>query len=238
MGLLRRQVEERTQRLADEMKGRQRAESQRALESERRRIAQDLHDEIGATLTEIRFLSAPSKSRDATVPESTRLQLREISEKSNQMVSSLDEIVWAVNPSNDSLPNLANYLCHLAEEFFVTANMRFRLDLDQALPQVILTSEVRHNLYLVVREALNNVMKHSHAAEARLRIHCRGDALEIAVEDDGRGFNAQDVTLRKRNGLSNMQARLAKIGGVFECQSQPGQGTVCRIRLPLPLPPA
>ena len=168
--LLRRQVEERTLQLTSEIKSREQAEHQRALEAERARIAQDLHDDLGATLTEIRFLGAV-KSRDSLMPETTRNQLREISEKSRQLVSSLDEIVWAVNPANDSLPSLASYLRHVAEEFFRTTEIRYRLDVDQSLPAVALTSEMRHNLYLVVREALNNIAKHSRATEAWLRIH-------------------------------------------------------------------
>jgi signal transduction histidine kinase len=150
------------------------------------------------------------------------------------MVSSLDEIVWAVNPANDSLPNLANYLCHLAEEFFRATGMRCRLDVAQSLPGAILTSEVRHALYLVVREALNNIAKHSQATEAWLRIHYHEQerALRIVIEDNGRGFSriADD---QSRNGLSNMQSRLKKLGGEFECDSQIGKGTICRVYLPL-----
>lgn len=226
--LLHRQVEERTSQLASEIKGREQAEYQRALEAERTRIAQDLHDELGATLTEIRFLGAV-KSRDPSDVEGMRSHLGEVSEKSHQMVSSLDEIVWAVNPANDFLPNLANYLCHLAEEFFRTAEMRCRLDVDEVLPPLALTSEVRHSLYLVVREGLNNIARHSGATGAWLRIHYRERALRIVIEDNGRGF----ADAQAGNGLSNMRSRIKKIGGTFECDSRPGRGTVCRIHLPL-----
>jgi signal transduction histidine kinase len=224
--LLHRQVEERTSQLASEIKGREQAEYQRALEAERTRIAQDLHDELGATLTEIRFLGAV-KSRDPSAVEDLRSHLKEVSEKSHQMVSSLDEIVWAVNPANDYLPNLANYLCHLAEEFFRTAEMRCRLDVDEVLPPLALTSEVRHSLYLVVREALNNIARHSGATEAWLRIHHREQVLRIVIEDNGCGF----ADAQAGNGLSNMRFRIKKIGGIFECDSRPKQGTVCRIHL-------
>ena len=232
--LLRRQVDERTLQLTAEIKSRQQVEHQHALEAERSRIAQDLHDDLGATLTEIRFLSAV-KGRDILVPEATRSQLREVSEKSRQMVSSLDEIVWAVNPANDSLPSLASYLCHLTEEFFRSTDTRYRLDVDEMLPPVALTSEVRHNLYLVVREALNNIAKHSQATEAWLRIHWKDRMLHIVVEDNGCGFVGQDsvASVNGGNGLSNMRRRLEKIGGRFECDTRPGAGTVCRINLPL-----
>jgi signal transduction histidine kinase len=229
--LLRRQVEERTDQLAFEIKGREQAEYQRALEAERTRIAQDLHDELGATLTEIRFLGAV-KSRYPSAVEDMRSHLKEISEKSHQMVSSLDEIVWAVNPANDSLPNLASYLCHVAEEFFRASEIRCRLDMDEVLPTLSLSAEVRHSLYLVVREALNNVAKHSHAKEAWLRIHYQEKALRLVVEDNGRGFEVV-TDGPARNGLSNMRSRLKKIGGDFQYDSKPGRGTICRIELPL-----
>jgi signal transduction histidine kinase len=232
--LLRRQVEERTRQLASEIKGREQAEYQRALEAERTRIAQDLHDELGATLTEIRFLGAV-KSRYPSALEDMRSHLKEVSEKSHQMVSSLDEIVWAVNPANDSLPNLASYLCHVAEEFFRVSEIRCRLDMDEVLPPVSLSSEVRHSLYLVVREALNNVAKHSRAKEAWLRIHYQEKALRLVVEDDGRGFEvAADGPAR--NGLGNMRSRLKNIGGDFQYESKLGRGTICRIELPLAWP--
>ena len=229
--LLHRQVEERSSQLAAEIKSREQAERAHALEEERARIARDLHDELGATLTEIRFLGAV-KGRDSLVPPATRTQLMEVSEKSRQMVSSLDEIVWAVNPANDSLPSLASYLRHVAEEFFRATEARCRLDVDQSLPPIPLTSEVRHNVYLVVREALNNIAKHAQAAEVWLRIHWRQDVLRIVIEDNGRGFTLTD-TASERNGLANMRNRLEKIGGQFEYESQPGSGTICRISLPL-----
>lgn len=227
--LLHRQVEERTLQLTSEIKSREEAERRRILEAERVRIAQDLHDELGATLTEIRFLSAV-KGRDLLVPQVTRSQLMVVSEKARQMVSSLDEIVWAVNPANDSLPSLANYFCHLTGEFFRTTEVRCRLDVDEALPPITLTSEVRHNLYLVVRESLNNIAKHSKATEAWLRIHWKDQGLDIVIEDNGCGFNR--TTIISGNGLINMRRRLDKIGGRFECNTRRDSGTVCRIYLP------
>jgi signal transduction histidine kinase len=227
--MLRRQVEERTMQLAAEIRSREKAERRRALEEERARIAQDLHDDLGATLTEIRFLSAV-ESRDSLVPENTRSQLIEVSEKSRQMVSSLDEIVWAVNPANDTLPSLMSYLRHVAEEFFRATPVRCRLDVELAPPPVSLNSEIRHNLYLAVREALNNVAKHSRATEVWLRIHWRDRTLHIVIEDNGCGFTGPDADA-SGNGLRNMGRRLEKIGGRFECVSRPGSGTACRIHL-------
>jgi signal transduction histidine kinase len=231
---LRHQVEERSIQLTTEIQRREQIERQRALEEERARIAQDLHDDLGAALTQIRFLSAV-ESRDAAVPEGTRSRLRQVSEKSHHLVTSLDEIVWAINPANDSLPKLANYLCHVAEEFFLTTPIRCRLDVDESLPSLALTSEVRHNLYLSVREGLNNIAKHSGATEVWLRILWKAGALHIIIEDNGCGF-VEAEALAAGQGLPNMRRRLEKIGGRFESVSNPGSGTSCQIWLPLRFP--
>lgn len=226
--LLHKQVEERSSQLTAEVRRREQTERQRELEQERARIARDLHDDLGATLTQIRFLSAV-ESRDSQVPEGTRERMGQISEKSHEMVASLDEIVWAVNPVNDSMPHLANYLCHFADEFFRPTPIRCRVDVDDSLPQASFTSEVRHNLFLAVREAMNNVSKHSQATEAWLRVRFRESELRIVVEDNGRGFML--TTASSGEGLANMRQRLEKIGGRFEIKTQPGGGTVCEFRL-------
>jgi signal transduction histidine kinase len=150
------------------------------------------------------------------------------------MVASLDEIVWAVNPANDSLASLATYCCQFAEEFFRPTAIRCRLDVSDALPQVPLTSEVRHNLYLAVRETLNNVLKHSRATEVWLRFQWHNQALRIAFEDNGCGCGVTSSSAgTSGDGLANLRCRLEKIGGHFEMDSQAGAGTTCRIWLPL-----
>ncbi len=229
--ILRRQVESRSRQLAVEIRRREQTERRQAMEEERTRIAQDLHDDLGATLTEIRFLSAVGCG-DSDVSPEIRKQFQEVSEKSRQMVASLDEIVWAVNPANDSLTGLESYLHHVVDEFFRGTPIRCRLDVDDALPNVMLNSEVRHNLYLAVREALNNIAKHAEAAEAWLRIRWSENILHITVEDNGCGFSVENAD-SSGNGLQNMRQRLEKIGGHFECEARPGDGTVCRMTLPL-----
>ena len=236
IALLRRQVEERSNQLAAEIRRHEHTERQRELETERTRIARDLHDDLGATLTQIRFLSAV-ESRDSQLPEATRNRLGQVTEKSREMVASLDEIVWAVNPANDSLPSVANYLCHFAQEFFQPTPIRCRLDVDDGLPPVPLTSEVRHNLYLAVREALNNIAKHSKATEVWLRIHFLPPGkLNLVIEDNGRGFTPLTAT-PSGDGLINMRERLQKIGGNFEYETRPGSGVICRLTLPVDLGP-
>ncbi|HYG23903.1 MAG TPA: ATP-binding protein [Verrucomicrobiae bacterium] len=228
---LHRKVEERTAQLASEIHKRERTEKQRALEEERSRIARDLHDDLGAALTQIRFLSA-IESRDVAVPSGTRSRLEQVSEKSRQLVASLDEIVWAINPANDSLANLASYLCHVAVELFATTPIRCRLDVEESLPPLSLTTEVRHNVYLAVREALNNVAKHSKATEAWFKLRCRDNVLEISVEDNGQGIQGL-AAVDAGEGLRNMRQRMESAGGHFACESRENSGTVCRMSLPL-----
>ena len=122
----------------------------------------------------------------------------------------------------------------MAEEFFRITEISCRFDIDKSLPAVVLTSEVRHNLYLSVLEAMNNGAKHSQATEIWLRIHWREQTLHLEVEDNGVGFMAPESLAG--NGLANMQRRLAKIGGCFQYDSRPGFGTICRMSLPLPDP--
>jgi signal transduction histidine kinase len=227
---LHRKVEERSVQLSAEIHRREQIERQRALEEERARIAQDLHDDLGAALTQIRFLSAV-ESRDEAVPEGTRSRLRQVTEKSRHLVASLDEIVWAINPANDSLPKLVNYLSHVAEEFFTSTPIRCRLDVEETFPEVSLTSEVRHNVYLATRESLNNIAKHSQATEVWLRFKWSEGALQISIEDNGRGF--VEPAAAQGEGLLNMRRRMEKIGGRFEFLSTPGTGTISRIWLPL-----
>jgi signal transduction histidine kinase len=228
--ILRRQVEKRTRELAVEIKRREQTDRQRVIEGERSRIARDLHDALGAALTQIRFLSIRG-SRAPEMPEKSRAQLVRISEKSFEMVSSLDEIVWAVNPANDSLDKLVPYLCHIAEDFFSNSPIRCRLDVDENFPYAPLTSEVRHDLYLAVREVLNNTAKHSRATEVWFRIHWQNHAIRITIEDNGRGFLPPDPP--NGDGLANVRHRLEKIGGCFQFETQLGSGTICRLWLPV-----
>jgi signal transduction histidine kinase len=177
------------------------------------------------------------ESRDVQLPESTRSRLGQVTEKSREMVASLDEIVWAVNPANDSLPSVANYLCHFAQEFFQPTPIRCRLDVQDGLPPAPLTSEVRHHLYLAVREALNNIAKHSEATEVWLRIHFLPPGkLSLVIEDNGRGF-ILPAGAPAGNGLTNMRERLEKIGGSFEYETRPGGGVICHLGLPVQTEP-
>jgi signal transduction histidine kinase len=140
----------------------------------------------------------------------------------------MDEIVWTINPRNDTLDHLANYIFQYAQEYFQDTGTSCRLDVPAQLPDRPVTTEVRHNLFMAVKEALNNVLKHSGATEARIGLGVADGRLTITVSDNGRGFSVSEAH-SKGEGLGNMKRRLEQIGGRLELESQRGQGT--RIRM-------
>ena len=209
----------------------ERLEMQQATERERTRIAQDLHDDLGTSLTEISLLSAVARSPSAAAHE-VQDNLETIADKTLGMVKALDEIVWSANPKNDTVRNLINYLCFFAQEFLQPTAIRCRLDVPSGLPDTPLDAEQRHTLFLVVKEALANAAKHSAASELWLRATIAEKLLAIAVEDNGKGL-VPAAADSSRSGLSNMQARMARLGGRCELGNLPGHGTVVRFELPL-----
>jgi signal transduction histidine kinase len=148
------------------------------------------------------------------------------------VIDHIGEIIWAINPRNDSLDNLIAYIRQYAGNFFEALPIRCRYDLPEHLPPQTLTSEARRNLFLVTKEALNNILKHAEAKEVQIKMALHGDDLELSIEDNGKGFCQQEVS-RFGNGLKNMKKRMADIGGQFEISSRPGEGTVIKIRLRL-----
>lgn len=208
-----------------------RLEQQNALARERSRIAQDLHDDLGANLTEISFLST-LLARQAG-PDGGAAHLGQIHRTARHLLQALDEIVWATNPKNDTLDSLLGYLAHFAQEFLGTVNIACRLDLPAQPPPIRLSAELRHNLFLAVKEALNNAVKYSAATEIWIRLSLEAGEIMLSVEDNGRGFVPEEVQ-GDGNGLLNMSQRLAAVGGRFEIRSAPGQGTSVRFRIPRP----
>lgn len=201
------------------------------VERERARIASDLHDDLGASLTEVNFLG--TLAADAVENGPLRQRMIGIVERVQRMAKSLDEIVWTVNPANDTLSSTANYLCSRTEESLRAAGIRCRLSVDEALPKMVLDSDVRHQLLLAVNEAVNNVMKHSGSADCHVAIAVKGGILSIAVEDSGRGFDPAAAKNSERSGLANFRKRMESIGGSCKITSSPGGGT--RVELTVPL---
>jgi signal transduction histidine kinase len=229
--VLRRQVVERTRQLETQIQERQRAERQRLIELERTRVAQDLHDELGATLTEVSMLGA--LARTPSLPaESKERYLDQLTRVSRSLVATLDEIVWAVNPKYDSVASLASYYSLFAQRFLNLADMACRLQVADSFPATPLDSRLRHGVFLAFREALNNAVRHSGATEVRIAMEVVANQLNIAVADNGKGF-ALGANLPGSDGMASMQQRMQKLGGACEIMSQPGVGTTVTFRLPL-----
>ncbi|MGA2853074.1 MAG: two-component regulator propeller domain-containing protein [Verrucomicrobiota bacterium] len=219
----------------------ERAERQRDIERERTRIARDIHDDLGAQLTRINLLSQTTQRSMDNKPQTTK-NLDQICTTARQLTRAMDEIVWAVDPQHDTLDSLATYLGKLIHETLGDSGIRCRLDFPVHLPAQPVTAEARHNLFLAVKEALHNVLKHSGATEVQLAFAVEGAAFTMKVSDNGRGFDAaapNDASLingqlrPRRNGLANMRQRLREIGGRCEIHSEPGRGTQIVFSLPL-----
>ncbi len=219
-----------------------RLEQERALERERTRIAQDLHDIMGARMCRISFLSEHARLSQ-TVPVELQEEIRSISDESREVLQSLDEIVWAVNPQKDTLDHLVSYIGQYAQEYFRRTGIECELEIPPQLPVQSLSSQSRHHLFLAVHEALTNILKHSGATRARITMACRGPEFEIAVSDNGSGFdpvyhesNSPSSAAGFCNGLDNMRRRLEELGGRCRVESQPGQGTTIRFELSFDVP--
>ena len=204
----------------------QRLEQQAALDKERARIARDMHDEVGAKLTRLSLLSEMAGD-NPDVPSSARSEVRELSETARETIRSFEEIVWAVNPRNDTLADLVHYLCRYVEDYFEGSPVQCGYDLPPEIPSTALSTEVRHEVFLAAKEAFNNVLKHAGAKHVQVQLVLAADKFQIVIEDNGCGFDM--ATPPKRvgggNGLENMRERLRSVGGGFECVSQPNHGT-------------
>ena len=216
-----------------------RLEQQQLLERERMRIARDMHDEMGSKLTKISFLSEHAQV-DAKAGGPLAEKIESIAQTSRELLQTMDEIVWVVNPRNDTLENLVAYLGHYAVEYFQNTPIECEMQLPPEIPPCPLSSEVRHNLFLTFEEALNNVLKHSAATKVSVEMTVAAAECSVKITDNGKGFTVPgspaDVPARGGrggNGLKNMRQRLADIGGECLIVSQPGDGTTVTIRIHL-----
>lgn len=211
------------------------AEQQQALERERMRIARDMHDEMGSKLTKISFLSERAEMEAAAGPVSK--YTTPIAETSRQLLKTMDQIVWVVNPRNDTLENLTAYLCQYAMEYFQNTSVECEVRLPPEIPHHPLSSEQRHNVLLTFEEALNNLLKHSGASRVKVEISVTAFEFDLTISDNGKGFDlaAPSHTRGGRggNGLKNMRQRLSVIGGECLVTSRAGAGTTITFRVPL-----
>jgi len=212
------------------------------LQRERIRISQDIHDEIGSKLAKISYLS-DAVTRETAETNISAGKIISIAHTSRDLLSSLDRTVWAVNPSNDSLEQLVNYLGQYATEYFQDTPIQCQLQLPRSLPAITFFSEVRHDVLLAFEEVLSNIVKHSGATSVQVRMTLTDAIFEVFVEDNGSGFATKKFTTHAadtsnklavpRHGLTGLQRRLTNVGGRYELKSESGGGTSVRFIIPL-----
>jgi signal transduction histidine kinase/ligand-binding sensor domain-containing protein len=211
-------------------------ERESAVARERARIAQNIHDDVGASLTRISLLT------QAGIPHSPDAEnLNRIYETAREITRSLDEIVWAVNPQDDTLESFASYLTDFAQKFLDVAGIRCRLAIPAALPAIPLSSETRHHLFLCCREALNNVVRHAGASEVVIQLALQERSLLLAISDNGHGLPTSATAASpdrssSGHGLANLQERMRRLGGQCTVQSSSSGGTIVTLTVTLPSP--
>jgi len=198
-------------------------EHQATLDKERARIARDLHDDLGGSLTQAGLLLDMSLNNLAPGDQAAD-GMKKCSTLVRQVAASVDEIIWAINPHNDTTSYLVDYTSQYVVEFLHAAGVHCRVDLPDRIPSQTISPEVRHNLFLVVKEALNNIARHAGATEVHLTINADATRLNIIIEDNGRGF-AKAPDSATANGLRNMRQRMEEIGGRFHLESKADTGT-------------
>jgi signal transduction histidine kinase len=206
--------------------------TQTALAAERRRIARDMHDEVGARLSQILMLQN-TFAHEHTLPEPAREEMRQLTQNTEQAITSLDEVVWTVNPQSDTLASMAEFLAHYASGYLHPAQLACRIHIPIDWPALEVRSAVRHELVAAFKEALHNVVKHAQAHEVTVTLALEAGAFIVTVADDGRGLPETPGGPGK-DGLANMKSRLATIGGTCEFLPRATGGTEVRMRVPLP----
>ncbi len=209
-------------------------EHERAMERERARISQDMHDEVGSSLSEISILSELVK-QDLRNPEAAAARAQQISDRSGDVIQNIGEIIWALNPKNDPVESLIAYLRRYAVRYLGLACIRCTFLAPEEIQAYHLTSAVRRNVFLVVKEALHNIVKHSAASEVTISLKIPDSTMEIRIQDNGKGFVPEE-SAEAGNGLSSMKKRAADIGGTVVIESQTGCGTTVVLSVSMPGP--
>ncbi|MBI1841551.1 MAG: hypothetical protein HYR88_11960 [Verrucomicrobia bacterium] len=206
-------------------------EKRHALERERARIAKDMHDDLGARLTQLGLVSELAESVELSDASLRRQSLPKVSTLAREAVRSLDEIVWAVSPKKNSLDQLAGYLAQSAQDLIAPSGARFDLQMPSNIPAIPLSTETRHNVFLACKEAVNNAVKHSRAQRIGLQLSFDEHAALARVTDDGRGF-IQSEAEGLGNGLANMRKRAESVGATLTLRSRANEGTEVEILVP------
>jgi signal transduction histidine kinase len=195
-------------------------------EQERQRISGEMHDDIGSGLTTILFLSNHLKENSISANETTA---GKIAQYANSLIGKMNEIIWSMNTDYNTLDDLVAYIRHQSGELLENANVSYRFNIPENIPVVKLSGEQRRNIFLVVKEALHNIIKHANAGLATIDISIDKE-LAIFIRDDGKGID-KEKNHRFGNGLTSMRMRMESIGGTFQIMED--NGTLIHLTVPL-----
>jgi PAS domain S-box-containing protein len=207
------------------------AQTFKILEEERSRIAMEMHDDVGTGLSSISILSNVIK-KSTKDPLLILKNIDKILLSSKNVQESISEIIWAINPKNDTLENLIAYLNFYCLENFGSGSIKLNLLLPEYVPSQMVDGVFRRNIFLVIKEAINNIGKYSECNIVNIRFIIENRNFIISIEDDGKGFTIDKVS-RFSNGINNMKKRINSIGGNFMIHSQPGKGTTINVEVPI-----
>lgn len=205
------------------------SKAHRLVQAERDRIARDIHDDLGSKLTQLLLTGEVAQIESASTADAP---LSQMCDGTRNILATIDEVVWIVNSQHDNLDDFVIYLCKHTQNFLDATDIRCRFDVPPELPAKALSQLTRRNLFLAIKEALNNAAKHSAATELTVRINLNGSRLNVVVADNGRGFDSAQAS-QERNGLNNMNLRMAEIGGDCQVVGRPGEG--CQVSFQMPL---
>ncbi|MBT8378527.1 MAG: hypothetical protein KJN64_04800 [Ignavibacteria bacterium] len=200
------------------------------MENTRNKIARDLHDDIGSTLSSIFLYSNAAKAKVQMKKDEAKEIFKKISKISATMMDEMNDIVWAINPMQDSMEKILNRMYHFASPLVLAQNMVFGFKSDDNIKNLSLGLEKRKNLFLIFKESINNVLKYSQAKNILVHLYKENGTLNMLIQDNGIGFLDSDS---KGNGLNNMKIRAKDIGGQLNIHSAKGTGTSIHLNIPI-----
>jgi signal transduction histidine kinase len=213
----------------------QRLEHEHALEQERSRIARDLHDELGGSLTRIGMLADRLKRH--TPDTGLKEALGQLAAHTRTLAGDLESVVWTVSPKNNSWDRLAAFIDQFALRFFRDTPVECHVEGTERIPSAWLSPEAQHHTLAVLKEALNNILKHAHASRVAIALAWEPNRFTLEIHDNGAGFDPAAQEISERNGLRNMQGRVRELGGELQIVSSVAHGTTLTVRLPVTAPP-
>ncbi len=202
-----------------------------AVERIRNKVARDLHDDVGSTLSTINILSSMAKTKLLTDPVKTSEYISKITDNSQQMMEAMDDIVWSIKPDNDNMQRIVARMREYASSILEPKEIEIYFQIDENIYELKLKMEIRRDVFLIFKEALNNSAKYSHCSKIEICVAFEGNKLIFSMIDNGIGFNVKSAD--SGNGLGNMQKRAESIHGKIDINSEEGNGTKILLIVPV-----